>query len=58
MTYQTITHADDIEQEIPKLQCMWAGELDSYEVEKRIMRKSGEFNWVSLNTAIKFTGRQ
>lgn len=45
MTFQQITHADDLAQNLQLLQRMLAGETERYEVEKRVRRKNGEYIW-------------
>ena len=49
MHYANITHPDDFEWETALFQKMHAGELDHYKVEKRYIRKNGQYIWVELN---------
>ncbi len=48
LTYQQITHPDDLELNLAYTQKMLTGELTSYSVEERYVRKDGQIKWVNL----------
>ena len=47
-----ITHPEDIEAECPLLERQWSGDLESYSLEKRYVRKNGEVVWINLVSSI------
>ena len=49
MTWQQITHPDDIEFDLVQAKRLMAGEASSYLIEKRYIRKDGGIVWVSLH---------
>ena len=49
LTFQDITHPEDLESDLILLQQLVSGEIDRYQLEKRYLRKSGETVWISLN---------
>ena len=49
LTFQDITHPDDLESDLILLQQLVSGEVDRYQLEKRYLRKNGETVWISLN---------
>jgi diguanylate cyclase (GGDEF)-like protein/PAS domain S-box-containing protein len=49
LTVGAITHPADIEAELHFMQRMLAGEIESYNMEKRYLRKDGELAWVNLS---------
>ena len=44
-----VTHPDDIRASGEKLRALQAGEVDSYRMEKRYIRRDGEIIWISLS---------
>ncbi|MBL8659486.1 MAG: PAS domain S-box protein [Rhodospirillales bacterium] len=52
-TFQEITHPDDLEADLSQLECMTRGEINSYSIEKRYIRKDGNAVWVNLTTALQ-----
>lgn len=53
-SFLDITHPDDVEDDRRKYSAQVAGELDSYVVEKRYVRKDARVIWVQVNaTAIR-----
>jgi len=44
-----VTHPDDIRASGEKLRALQAGEVDSYRMEKRYIRRDGEVIWISLS---------
>jgi PAS domain S-box-containing protein len=51
-TFQEITFADDLEDDLELLQKMLAGELATYSLEKRYVRKGGDLIWVELTVSL------
>jgi diguanylate cyclase (GGDEF)-like protein/PAS domain S-box-containing protein len=51
-TFQEITHPDDLDADLAQLDALLAGEIDSYEMEKRYFTKDGHLIWVLLAVAI------
>lgn len=50
--FKSVTHKDDLKLELPLYEKMVAGEIDSYSLEKRYVRRSGEIIWVAVQAAI------
>ena len=53
MTFQQLTHPDDLERTLQLLRSMLAGEIDRYVVEKRCRRKDGRYVWVRARTSLQ-----
>jgi len=51
MTYQDITHPDDIESDLAQIEQMRFGLSETYSTEKRYIRKDGSQIWVSLKVS-------
>jgi PAS domain S-box-containing protein len=51
-TFQDITHSDDLGKDLEHLDKMLAGEIDSYSVEKRYVKKDYSQVWVSLTVSL------
>ena len=51
-TIQDITHPEDLEADLEKMQRLLRGETDAYSLEKRYLRKSGEILWVNLTVSL------
>lgn len=51
-TIFSITHPDDVDVDRESFARQWAGELDSYSVEKRYVRKDGTTVWVEVDGSI------
>ena len=47
-----ITHQDDVDLDSGKWRSLLAGEISSYEVEKRLVRADGEIVWVQLHASL------
>ncbi|MDS3861511.1 PAS domain S-box protein [Thermosynechococcaceae cyanobacterium BACA0444] len=47
-SFRTITYPPDLEREQPLVQALMAGEIHSYTLEKRYIRKDGSLVWVSV----------
>jgi PAS domain S-box-containing protein len=50
--FQQITHPDDLALDLDYLQRTLAGELDSYQMEKRYLRSNGSEVWVMLSVTL------
>jgi PAS domain S-box-containing protein len=51
-TFQDITHPDDLDRDVANAQKLLAGELDTYQMEKRYIHKNGSVVWVQLNVSL------
>jgi PAS domain S-box-containing protein len=51
-SFKEITHPDDLEADLTQLRRLLAGEMSSYQIEKRYIRKDGEAVWVRLTVAL------
>lgn len=51
LTFQEITHPQDLQAELMHLEVLQAGQSDSYALEKRYMRKDGAAVWVRLTVS-------
>jgi diguanylate cyclase (GGDEF)-like protein/PAS domain S-box-containing protein len=52
ITFQEITHPDDLDADLAQVDALLAGEIDTYELEKRYFTKAGHLIWVLLAVAI------
>jgi len=52
LTFQDITHPDDLQADLGFIQQMLAGERKTYSMEKRYYRKDGSLVWVNLTAAL------
>ncbi|KQQ86889.1 PAS domain S-box protein [Massilia sp. Leaf139] len=53
LTFQQVTHPDDLDADLDLLRKLGTGELDQYQLEKRYIRKGGGIVWVNLNVSRK-----
>ena len=51
MTFQEITHPDDLADDLAQAMRMWAGEIEGYSLEKRFIRKDGHAVWTQLTVS-------
>jgi PAS domain S-box-containing protein len=51
-TFGSITHPDDLAADLQQAERLYKGEIDSYELEKRYIRKSGDFVWVYISCSL------
>jgi PAS domain S-box-containing protein len=51
-TFVDITHPDDVEEDTTQRARLLAGEIDTYTLEKRYMRKDGGATWVNLTVSL------
>jgi PAS domain S-box-containing protein len=52
LTFQQITHPDDISTDLTYLAELVKGNIDSYNMEKRYLHKQGHFIWCSLTVSM------
>ena len=52
LTFQDITHPDDLDADLELVRQVIAGELRSYRMEKRYLRADGEQAWVLLSVSL------
>jgi len=58
LTFQQITHPDDLENDLQHADRLLRGEIDAYTIEKRYFRKSGEIVWARLTVSLVRDGAQ
>jgi PAS domain S-box-containing protein len=51
MTFQEITHPDDLADDLAQAARLWAGEIDGYRLEKRFLHKEGHAVWAQLTVS-------
>ncbi|NPV87595.1 MAG: PAS domain S-box protein [Anaerolineae bacterium] len=49
MTFQQLTHPDDLETDLSNVRRMERGEIDNFIIEKRYLHKNGSHVWVNIN---------
>lgn len=52
LSYQDVTHPDDLQEDLRQVQGLIAGERTRYSLEKRCIRKDGQVIWSKLNVAL------
>ncbi|MDR3640266.1 MAG: response regulator, partial [Humidesulfovibrio sp.] len=52
MTFQDVTHPDDLGADLVKMQQMLSGEINSFELDKRYITKQGTLVWVRLTATL------
>ena len=52
MTFQDITHPDDLGEDLDQLRRLLAGEIETYSMEKRYFRKDGSVVWINLTVSL------
>ena len=52
MTFQDITHPEDVEIDVEQAEKLWWGEIPAYSMEKRYLRKDGSVVWVELTASV------
>lgn len=53
ITFQDITHPDDLETDLDQLRALVAGDISHYQMEKRYIRKDGEVIWGNLTVGLQ-----
>ncbi len=51
-TFQDITHPDDLDADLRYVRQMLDGEIKTYSIEKRYVRKDGSLVWINLSVAL------
>jgi len=51
-TFVDITHPDDVQEDLAQRKRLLAGEIDTYTLEKRYLRKEGGETWVNLTVSL------
>jgi PAS domain S-box-containing protein len=51
-TFQDITHPDDLEADLENVHKMLAGEIKTYQMEKRYFHKNGSIVWILLSVSL------
>jgi len=52
MTFQDISHPDDLEVDLDLARQLERGEIPTYSIEKRYLRKNGSYVWCSLTVSV------
>jgi diguanylate cyclase len=52
LTFQQITHPDDLENDLQHADKLLRGDVDAYTIEKRYFRKSGDIVWARLTVSL------
>lgn len=52
LTFQDITHAEDLEKDAEYVQSLLENKITSYQMEKRYIRKNGNVVWVNLSAVV------
>jgi PAS domain S-box-containing protein len=55
-TFPDITHPDDLAGDLELAERLWAGEIDTYQLEKRYIHKDGHVMWVLLTGSAARSG--
>ncbi len=55
LTFQDITHPEDIDADLQYLQDLVSGKIERYEMEKRYLRRDGSSTWARLSVAKKLS---
>ena len=55
LTFQDITHPDDLGGDLQRLHQLTLGQIVSYQIEKRYVRKNGSAVWVNLSVTKKLS---
>jgi PAS domain S-box-containing protein len=51
-TFQDITHPEDLERDVAAAKQLLAGEVDTYQMEKRYFHKNGSIVWILLSVSL------
>jgi PAS domain S-box-containing protein len=52
LTFQDITHPDDLEADLAQVRRLLAGEIETYSMEKRYFRKDRSLVWINLTVSL------
>ena len=56
-TFQDITHPDDLQDNLDLFVPLMTGEISTFSVEKRYLRKDGSIVWIDLTVSAAYDGR-
>ncbi len=51
-TFQDITHPDELDANLEQVRLLLAGEIETYSMEKRYLRKDGSTVWIDLSVSL------
>ena len=54
LTFVAITHLEDVDKDLSYTEQLFNGEIGSYQIEKRYIKKNGEILWVNLTATAIF----
>ncbi|MHB8096847.1 MAG: PAS domain S-box protein [Erysipelotrichaceae bacterium] len=52
MTYIDVTHPEDVQKDVDYFEQLLKGEIETYTIEKRLIRKNKEIIWINLTVSI------
>lgn len=52
LTFQDMTHPDDLEEDLEYVRQLMAGEIQNYTLEKRYIHQNGSFVWVQITISL------
>lgn len=52
MTFQDITHPDDLDTDLKQMYRLLAGQIPSYSMDKRCLHKNGDIVWINLDVSL------
>src|SRR5579875_434256 len=52
LTFQDLTHPEDLDADLKYVQQMLDRKIDTYQMEKRYIRKDGEIVWILLSVSL------
>ncbi|WP_091739510.1 sensor histidine kinase [Phenylobacterium immobile] len=52
LTFQAITHPDDLAADVSRVQSMLEGRIETFTMEKRYLRKTGDLLWANLTVSL------
>ncbi len=58
LTFQDITHPDDLEADLARVQSLIEGRAESYHIEKRYFHKAGAIVWIRLTASVVRGGQE
>lgn len=53
LNFRDISHPDDLEMELALFTKIQNGEINNYNIEKRLLKKNGEYIWVDASIAVR-----
>jgi PAS domain S-box-containing protein len=52
LTFQAITHPEDLAEDVSRVQALLEGRIETFTMEKRYLRKTGEVLWANLTVSL------